>query len=118
MAVMRSLPRAAPPGTVNNYSTAETQVIGEVVRHATGQPLSTYLAERVWSRVGMEADAKWWLDSPGGTEIGGSGFSAPLRANARFGQFLLNDGVANGERILPEGWLAGGTTPQRLRNGT
>ncbi len=118
MAVMRSLPRAAPPGTVNNYSTGETQVIGEVVRHATGQPLSTYLAERVWSRVGMESDAKWWLDSPGGTEIGGSGFSATLRDYARFGQFLLNDGVANGERILPEGWLAEATTPKRLRNGS
>lgn len=117
MAVMGSLPRAAPPGTVNNYSTGETQVIAEVVRHATGQPLATYLAERIWSRVGMESDANWWLDSSNGTEIGGSGFSATLRDYARFGQFLLNDGIANGERILPEGWLAEATTPKRLHSG-
>lgn len=118
MAVMRSLPRAAEPGTVNNYSTGETQVAGEIVRRAVGKPLATYLSERIWSRVGMADDANWWLDSPDGVEIGGSGFSATLRDYGRFGQFLLNDGVAGGERVLPEGWLREATSPKVLRGGT
>ena len=46
----------------------------------------------------MEADANWWLESPGGLEVGGSGLSARLRDYARFGLFLLNDGVIDGER--------------------
>src|SRR5204862_459257 len=100
MAVMRSLPRAAPPGTVNNYSTGETQVAAEVLRRAVGRPLATYLSERIWSRVGMETDASWWLDSPDGVEIGGSGISATLRDYGRFGLFLLNGGVAG--RRVPE----------------
>jgi CubicO group peptidase (beta-lactamase class C family) len=111
MAVMRSLPRAAAPGTVNNYSTGETQVAAEILRRAVGRPLATYLSERIWSRFGMEGDASWWLDSPDGVEIGGSGFSATLRDYGRFGLFLLGGGVAAGDSILPSGWLVEATRP-------
>ncbi|HEY3278960.1 MAG TPA: serine hydrolase [Gemmatimonadales bacterium] len=112
MAVMRSLPRAAAPGTVNNYSTGETQVAAEILRSAVGRPLATYLSERIWSKFGMEADATWWLDSPDGVEIGGSGLSATLRDYGRFGLFLLNDGVAGGEAILPDRWIREATSPK------
>ncbi len=118
MAVMRSLPRAAAPGTVNNYNTGETQVAGEIVRSAVGQSLATYLSERIWSRFGMEADAKWWLDAKDGHEIGGSGFSATLRDYGRFGLFLLNGGIAGHEAILPDGWVREATSPKVLRGGT
>jgi len=119
MAVMRSLPRAAPPGTVNNYSTGETQVAAEILRRAVGRPLATYLSERIWSRFGMETDASWWLDSPppDGVEIGGSGFSATLRDYGRFGLFLLNGGVAAGDSGLPTGWIEEATTPKTLPGG-
>ena len=118
LAVMKSLPRAAPPGTLNNYNTGETQVAGEIVRGATGISLATYLADRIWSKVGMEADAKWWLDSPNGMEIGGSGISATLRDYGRFGLFVLNDGIVGGDTILPPGWVREATTPKVLRGGS
>jgi CubicO group peptidase (beta-lactamase class C family) len=118
LAVMKSLPRAAAPGTVNNYNTGETQVAGEIVRGATGMPLATYLTDRVWSKVGMEADAKWWLDSPNGMEIGGSGISATLRDYGRFGLFMLANGVVGRDTILPPGWIREATTPKILRGGT
>ena len=117
LAVIRSLPRAAAPGTVNNYNTGETQVAGLVLRSAVGKPLATYLGERIWGRFGMEADANWWLDSPDGVEIGGSGISATLRDYGRFGLFMLADGVAAGDSILPGGWVREATTPKTLRNG-
>ena len=118
MAVMKALPRAAEPGTVNTYNTGETQVAAEILRSAVGKPLATYLSERVWSRAsGMEADAKWWLDSPDGTEIGGSGFSATLRDFGRFGLFFLNGGLVDGKAILPADWIREATTPKVLRGG-
>ncbi len=117
MRLMASLPRAAVPGTVNNYSTGETQVAGEIVRSAVGRPLAEYLSDRIWSRYAMEADARWWLDSPNGHEIGGSGFFATLRDYGRFGQFILDGGVANGQQILPKGWVEEASTPKALRNG-
>jgi CubicO group peptidase (beta-lactamase class C family) len=117
LAVMRGLPRAAKPGTVNKYNTGETQVAAEILRSAVGRPLATYLSERIWSKFGMEADANWWLDSPDGIEIGGSGFSATLRDYGRFGLFFLNGGLAAGEAILPADWTREATTPKVLPGG-
>ncbi len=118
LTIMKGLPRAAEPGTVNNYSTGETQVAAELLRGAVKRALATYLSERIWSKFGMEADATWWLDSPDGTEIGGSGFSATLRDYGRFGLFFLTDGVAEQEAILPAGWMREATSPKLLLNGT
>jgi len=116
--LMAALPRAAEPGTRWNYSTGETQVAGALVAAATGKPVADYLSEKIWSRVGMEADATWWLESPDGLEVGGSGLSATLRDYARFGLFLLNDGVIDGQRVLPEGWVQEASTPKTVAGET
>ncbi|WP_082666351.1 serine hydrolase [Aureimonas sp. AU4] len=117
MRLMAGLPRAAEPGTVNTYSTGETQVLGEMVRGAVGKPLAEYLSEKVWVPYGMESDATWWLDSPGGSEIGGSGISATLRDYARFGQFFLDEGRIGETSILPENWTREATQPTALKDG-
>ena len=104
--IMRGLPRAARPGTKYNYSAGETQVGAEMLRGAIKKPLATYLSEKIWTKYAMEAPATWWLDSPDGVEIGGSGFSATLRDYARFALFIMNGGVIDGQPILPDGWLA------------
>jgi CubicO group peptidase (beta-lactamase class C family) len=118
MRVMRALPRAAAPGTKNTYSTGETQVATEVLRSAIGRSLSTYLSEKIWKPYGMEGDATWWLESPDGTEIGGSGFSATLRDYARFGQFILDGGRIDSRPVLPDGWTQEATSPKTLRDGS
>lgn len=106
LALMSKLPRAAEPGTRFNYSTGETQVAGALLRAAVKVPLAQYLSDRIWARFGMESDATWWLESPDGLEVGGSGLSATLRDYGRFGLFLLGGGKAGGARILPEWWVA------------
>ena len=116
--LMRALPRTAPPGSVNNYSTGETQIAGEVLRAAVGKPLAEYLSEKIWRPYGMEADASWWLDSPDGHEIGGSGLSATLRDYGRFGLFVMGGGFVDGVSILPPGWTVDASTPKTLAGGT
>lgn len=118
MAVMAALPRAAEPGSVHNYSTGETQVLGEVVYGAVEGPIADYLSEKIWKPYGMEADANWWLDSPEGVEIGGSGLSATLRDFARFGQFFLDGGMINGQSVLPDGWTEDAGKPHELNDGS
>lgn len=115
--LMAKLPRAAEPGTLNTYSTGETQILGEIVRGAVKKPLADYLSEKIWAPFGMETDASWWLDSPDGVEIGGSGISATLRDYGRFGLFFMNNGVIDGKSILPEGWVKEATTPKTLKGG-
>lgn len=117
LAVMRALSRAAAPGSVNTYSTGETQVAGEILRAAVGRPLADYLSARIWTPAGMADTARWWLDSPDGVEIGGSGISATLRDYARFGQFILDDGIIGTDTVLPRGWLREATAPITLSTG-
>lgn len=107
-------PRVAPPGTVWNYSTGETHIVGALLRAAVGRSLSDYLSDRIWSRFGMEADATWWLEAPGGLEVAGSGFGATLRDYARFGLFFMEGGVIEGARVLPEGWVREATVPREV----
>ncbi len=112
--LMAALPRAAEPGTLWNYSTGETQVVCALVRAAVGKPLAQYFSERIWAKFGMEADATWWLDSPDGLEIGGSGLSATLRDYGRLGMFLLGGGKAGGAQILPDDWVREAGSPKRI----
>jgi CubicO group peptidase (beta-lactamase class C family) len=102
---MSHLKRKSKPGTVFKYSTGESHLQSELIHAATGMTTSDYLSDRIWARMGMEQSAYWQLDAQAGQEIGSSGFSATLKDYGRFGQFILNDGVINGERILPVGWM-------------
>jgi CubicO group peptidase (beta-lactamase class C family) len=116
--VLGALPRAAPIGTRTLYSTGETQVAAEALWAAVGMPLADYLHDRIWEPAGMEADAHWWLDAPGGTEIGGSGLSATLRDYARFGQFVLEQGVVGADTMLTPGWVHEAGREHSLLEGT
>ena len=111
---LATLPKAGEPGTVWNYSTGETHMIGALVRAAVKRPLADYLSEKIWSRFGMQDDATWWLESPDGLEVGGSGFSATLRDYGRFGQFVLNGGKVGTEAIVPAGWFQEAGTSKNI----
>ena len=113
--VAAGFPRGRPPGTAFNYNTAETQILGWLVREATGRSPAAYLEEKLWSRLGMEHDATWLLDREGvngdGMEMSGCCLNASLHDWARFGQLFLQDGIWQGERLLSKGWVSEATTP-------
>ncbi len=111
---MATMPSAHPPGTFWNYNTGETYVLGALVRAAAHRPLSQYLSEKIWSTFGMEQDATWWTEVPGGTEFGGSGFAATLRDYGRFGQFVLDGGKSGGKQVVPEYWFPDAGLPKRV----
>lgn len=115
---LRHKQRDAAPGEVFNYNTAETNLAGTLLRSAIGNNLATYLAEKIWVPFGMESDANWMLSEPGGGEYGGCCINATLRDYGRLGLFALNDGVlADGTRVLPEGWMAESTTASKGYDG-
>ncbi len=57
--VMPFRTRDRAPGERFYYSSAETQVLGLVLRAATGKPLAEYLSAKIWQPMGAEADASW-----------------------------------------------------------
>jgi len=110
VAYMKALPRAGAPGTIWHYNTGESFLVGALIEGATHKPLATFLSETLWSRLGMERDATWWVESPGGMGLAGSGMGATLRDYGRLAEFVRNDGVierdGHAERVVPEGWFA------------
>jgi len=110
-AYMAKLPRAHKPGTVFHYDTGETDLAGILVARATKKHLADYLSEKIWSKIGTEQDAAWMLDQAG-AELGGCCISMTLRDYARFGLFFMHGGVADGKRVLPDGWVKASSSRQ------
>ena len=109
---MRKLPRAHPPGTVWHYNTGETNLIGVLVSSATKKPLAQYLEEKIWKPAGMEAKATWLLGKTG-HEIAGCCLQAATRDFARMGLFVLANGNAGSQQIVPEDWFAAAIHKQK-----
>lgn len=103
-ALLKALPRAYAPGARWHYNTGDTFLLGAVLRSAVGMPLAEYMSRKIWQPCGMEFDAFYTLESPDGLEIGGSRAGIALRDFGRFAKFVLDDGVVDGERLLPIGW--------------
>jgi CubicO group peptidase (beta-lactamase class C family) len=92
------------PGTWFVYNNGATFIAGAAVQLLTGQRLLDYLRPRLFDPLGIET-AKWQRDTQG-RDLAYSGLHLTTEAIARFGQLLLADGVWNGQRLLPEGWVA------------
>ena len=108
---MRTLGKAAPAGSVWLYNTGETNLLGAAIARATGKTLSAYLSDKIWRPYGMALDAAW-IVAADGREVGGCCLSVALGDYARFGQFILDGAVVDGEPIVPDGWLGAATTSQ------
>ena len=105
--------RKYEPGTDFYYASVDTVILGWLLRRVTSRSLSDYMEEQLWQPLGAEADANWVLDQEGedGVECALAGFNATLRDYGRFGLLMAYDGVWNGRRLLPEGWVVEATIP-------
>ncbi|MBD3414782.1 MAG: serine hydrolase [Candidatus Aminicenantes bacterium] len=94
-----------------NYSSGTANIISRIIRHSFDR-YEEYLAfprKELFNKIGMrsavlEPDAS-------GTFMGSSSCYATARDWARFGLFYLQNGVWDGEQVLPEGWVEYTTTP-------
>jgi len=102
--------RETPAGTRFHYASAETAVLGLVLRHAVNMSLADYLSTRIWAPMGAEADASWGIDNSG-QETTQCCLSAVARDWLRLGSLLAADGVRDGREIIPRAWVLEATTP-------
>ena len=113
--------RAVPSGTRSSYASAETQVLGLVLRSAVARPVADYLHEKIWEPMGAEASATWLVDRSG-QEVTYCCLNAVLRDYARFGLLLAHDGNWRGRQIIPRAWIEDATLvpvdQPHLRPGT
>jgi CubicO group peptidase (beta-lactamase class C family) len=104
--------RKHPPDTRFRYASTETAVLGYVLTGATGQSVSSYIAERLWRPMGAEADATWIVDSSR-VEATMGYFNASLRDFGRLAMLLADDGARDGTQIVPRDFLLEATDHRR-----
>ncbi len=103
--LLKKVEIAGPPGQDFQYNNYNTSYLGLVIERATGQTVSAYLEEKLWSRI-MEYDALFSVDSKkNGFEYMPSRLIARAIDYARFGRLFLHDGNWNGEQLLPKEWV-------------
>lgn len=91
------------PYTYRRYLSINTEILGQIIKNATGRGLAEYMEEKLWKRMGAAHDAYWTLSN--GTELAMGGLSVSLRDYARFARLYLNNGSYNGEQILEKDWI-------------
>lgn len=102
-----SRPAKEPPGKTFEYTSANTLILDRLIGKTVGggpNQLRDWAESELFAPLGMR-DVTMEFDGRG-TFMGASYVFASARSYARFGQLYLDDGVRDGKRILPEGWVA------------
>lgn len=114
--------RVAPEGTQFNYASAETQMLGLVLRAATGQSLCQYIGEKIWQPLGAASRATWLTNAVDQTELAAGNFNATVHDYARLGLLLANNGQREGKTVIARDYLLRMTDanqqPPAFRPGT
>jgi CubicO group peptidase (beta-lactamase class C family) len=113
---MAAFAEAAPletsPGSAWNYHDGNTLILSRLIRDATGgtpADMLRFARQELFAPLGMRHVT---IEFDGaGTPEGSSQMLASARDWARFAKLYLNDGLAEGKRILPEGWAAYSAAP-------
>jgi CubicO group peptidase (beta-lactamase class C family) len=103
-------------GTVFNYQSILTNIVGCCLERATGRRFTDLLAEHIWEPMGAEHDLVSVIDSAGNLSFEG-GFNVCLRDFARFGLLVARNGLYEDRQLIPESWLKECRSPdERLVN--
>jgi CubicO group peptidase (beta-lactamase class C family) len=108
--LMLSLPIVDEPGTVYNYQSGSTELLGMCLMQASGKSLSELASEWLWKPLQAEHDAKWHTDAQG-TELCYCCFNTDARDFARFGKLMLHKGNWNGTQIIDSSFVEMATSP-------
>jgi len=98
--------RIEQPGKTFIYQSGNSQLLGFILQKATGQTVSDYCSEKLWSKMDMESDAYWSLDKENGDEKAFCCLYATARDFGRIGKLICDRGRWNGKQLVPEWYFA------------
>lgn len=103
-------PLVDEPGSRFNYSTGSTHLLSAIIEKASGMSTRTFADEYLFEPLGIR-NVRWDQDR-NGYFIGGSELFLTPRAMTKFGVLYLNDGVYEGQQIVPAAWVRESTATQ------
>ncbi|MGK5027923.1 serine hydrolase domain-containing protein [Janthinobacterium sp. RB2R34] len=109
-AFVRSIPKVADSATLYRYNSLGAYIAGRVVESASGVDLDTFAGSVLFAPLGI---TRWqWGRDVAGHAKGQGNLSLTPRDMATIGQLVLDDGVANGRRVIASGWLKAALAPR------
>ena len=100
---------SSTPGSEWYYSSGTTNIVARLLgnvlgdKHGSNMKTKSFIQKRLFNAIGMTS-ATAQFDAAG-TFVGSSYVYATARDFAKFGELYLRDGVWDGKRILPHGWV-------------
>lgn len=103
---MLDLPMSDDPGTTFVYSTGGTTLLSGIIANTTGQSAEDFAEENLFTPLGI-TDWQWGTGPNGITDTGGGTGGVHMHPvdMAMFGCLYLNNGLLNGEQIVPQAWV-------------
>ncbi len=112
-------PLVHPPGTVWDYSSGTTNIVSRLLGQIVGgghEGMAAFINDELFVPLAMRSATATFDDA--GTFVGSSYVHATAQDYARFALLYLRDGVWDGRRVLPEGWVDHARAPARGSDGT
>lgn len=104
------------PGTLHDYKSGDTQLLGLILLKATGKSLSAYASEKLWQPLGASHTALWSTDQENGKEKAYCCFNSNTRDFARIGKLMLDSGKIGGVRIFDSSFYIQSITPCGIKD--
>jgi len=115
LAFTLSQPMDSDPGTKWAYNSGGSQLMSGIIRSTTGRHIDDYAAEFLFKPLGIR-DFHWKKTPTGHPDTEG-GLYLSAHDLAKIGQLYLQDGVWDGQRVLPPGWVADATSRHAKTGG-
>ncbi len=110
------LPFKSDPGRKFNYHSFNTHLLSATITKATGISTLEYATQALFSPLGISEII--WEKDPNGIYIGGWGLSMTARDMLKLGILYLNNGLYEGEQLIPMEWVNSSTTEKTGMIGT
>jgi CubicO group peptidase (beta-lactamase class C family) len=109
--IVRDYPVVDEPGTRYEYNNATSEMVAVLIERATGRRYAEFVSTEILQPLGA-AGGQVWVNRPGGMAHSGCCILLPPETWLRLAVLLLDDGVWEGRRLLPAGFVA------EMRRGT
>ena len=97
------------PGQLFTYSGGGMAILGEIIKNASGMSIDVFATTYLFEPLGVKNTR--WTQFPGGVWDGSGAFYITPRAMMKFGVTYLNNGIWNGQQIIPQNWVKKSATP-------
>ena len=97
------------PGKIWNYNSGSTELLGAILKKATGKPVDQLAAALLFAPLGI-TDFTWYKH-PNGDPHAAGGLRLRPRDLAKIGQLILQRGSWNGTQVISSAWVDAATAP-------